>query len=146
MTHANDLDPEQITTLLSVFYGRVRKDPEIGPVFNRIVDDWDEHLTRLEDFWSSLMLASGRYKGNPLAMHALHSDLITPTMFDSWLAIWARTTDELLPPDIASIMQTKAHRIAERLKTVMYEPSHGEATVTPRMHHVVDASPDAPPG
>lgn len=146
MTHANDLDPEQITNLLSVFYERVRKDPELGPVFNRIVDDWDEHLTRLEDFWSSLMLASGRYKGNPLAMHALHSDLITPVMFDRWLVLWTRTTDELLAPDIATIMQTKAQRIAERLKTVMYEPSHGGSTIPVRSPHAVTVSPDAPPG
>lgn len=125
MKHVDEFPPQRITELLSVFYGRVRKDPELGPVFDDIVEDWDEHLARLEDFWSSLMLASGRYKGNPLVMHTLHSDRITPNMFDRWLEIWTATTNELLSPEVAMIMQTKARRISSRLKAVMYEPCHG---------------------
>jgi len=125
MTQPEELPPEKITELLSVFYARVRKDPELGPVFNGAVDDWDEHLARLEDFWSSLMLTTGRYKGNPLAMHALHVDAIKPAMFDRWLDIWTQTTNEMLPPSVANVMQIKAHRIAERLKSVMFEPTHG---------------------
>lgn len=124
MKPPDELPPHRITELLAVFYGRVRKDPQLGPIFNDVVEDWTEHLARLEDFWSSLMLASGRYKGNPLVMHSLHSDRITPTMFDRWLEIWTATTNEMLPPEIAMIMQTKARRISARLKAVMYEPCH----------------------
>ncbi|WP_430472871.1 group III truncated hemoglobin [Thalassospira lucentensis] len=129
MKPADELPPQRITELLSVFYGRVRKDPQLGPVFNDIVEDWTEHLARLEDFWSSLILTSGRYKGNPLVMHTLHSDRITPHMFDRWLEIWTATTNEMLSPDIAIIMQTKARRIASRLMAVMYEPCHGQQHV-----------------
>jgi hemoglobin len=126
MKPADDLPPQRIAELLSVFYGRIRKDPELGPIFNDIVEDWTEHLARLEDFWSSLMTASGRYKGNPLVMHKLHSDRISPPMFDRWLEIWTATTNEMLQPETAMIMQTKARRISARLIAVMYEPSHGQ--------------------
>ncbi len=138
MKPPDELPPHRITELLSVFYGRVRKDPELGPVFNDIVDDWPEHLARLEDFWSSLMLASGHYKGNPLVMHNLHSDRITPTMFDRWLEIWTATTNEMIAPEIAMVMQTKARRISARLIAVMYEPCHGHQHADPlplRQHH-----------
>jgi truncated hemoglobin YjbI len=48
---------------------RARLDPVIGPVFNNAVKDWNEHLRKLYDFWSLVMLTSCRYKGNPMAAH-----------------------------------------------------------------------------
>ncbi|HEV2185628.1 MAG TPA: group III truncated hemoglobin [Stellaceae bacterium] len=58
-----------IATLVSRFYGKARRDPTIGPLFEHAIEDWDEHLDKLRDFWSSVMLTSGRYKGNPMAAH-----------------------------------------------------------------------------
>ncbi|PYE87027.1 truncated hemoglobin YjbI [Phyllobacterium leguminum] len=112
--------------VLSRFYARVRQDPDLGPVFNTIVEDWTEHLQRLEDFWSSLMLTSGRYKGNPVAMHAIHADKIQPHMFARWLQLWEETTNEMVSADIAQDMQAKAARIADRLNRAM----HGTESVT----------------
>lgn len=105
---------KQITDVLLLFYEKVRIDPVIGPVF-WVVADWDEHILRLSEFWSSLMLTSGRYKGNPMSMHLLHADQIKPEMFNRWLELWRITTSELLAPAIAGEMQTKALRIAARL-------------------------------
>lgn len=105
-----------LATLIPAFYARVRRDPLIGPVFNAVVADWGHHLDVLTDFWSSVMRTSGRYKGNPMAAHGRLLDRITPEMFDRWLALWASTTDDMLPPDHARAMQEKAGRIAESLK------------------------------
>jgi hemoglobin len=80
------------------------------------VKDWPHHLSQIADFWSSVMLASGRYQGRPMMKHLIHAERITPEMFDRWLALWARTTDEMLPPAAAMAMQERAHRIAESLK------------------------------
>jgi hemoglobin len=102
--------------LVACFYGRVRQDPLIGPLFNDAIDDWPRHLAKLSDFWSSVMLTSGRYKGNPVVKHFAHSARITPAMFDRWLAIWRETTAERLPPEAAAQLQTKAERIAESLQ------------------------------
>lgn len=104
-----------LPALLERFYARVRADQDLGPVFNDAIDDWDHHLGVLTDFWSSVMLASGRYKGNPMQAHVRHGPRIPPEMFQRWLAIWAQTTDEMVSPSIAAEMQAKAARIAQSL-------------------------------
>ena len=106
---------EKLKELVELFYGRVRKDPLIGPVFNGAIDDWPEHLDRLQAFWSSVMLTSGRYKGRPLPAHIKHSDSIRPESFERWLMLWREATDEILPSPAAAAMQEKAERIAESL-------------------------------
>jgi hemoglobin len=110
----------QLAALIPRFYARVRHDSLIGPVFNDAVADWDSHLARLTAFWSSVMLTSGRYKGNPIAAHLRHLSVITPPMFDRWLALWAEVTGEFLPPAAAAALQGKAAHIAESLKLALY--------------------------
>ena len=51
------LDEPEIEDLLKKFYKRVRADEQLGPVFS-VVQDWDEHLVRLGEFWSSIALPS----------------------------------------------------------------------------------------
>ena len=113
----NDLGvtEERLRELVDLFYGRVRKDSLIGPVFNDAIADWPEHLDRLQAFWSSVMLTSGRYKGRPLPAHVKHGDRIDRTSFERWLELWKQATEEVLPPAAASAMQDKASRIAESL-------------------------------
>lgn len=106
---------ERLRLLVELFYGRVRRDPMIGPVFNDAIDDWPGHLDKLQAFWSSVMLTSGRYKGRPLPAHVKHGDRIAPASFERWLALWREATEEVLPPSAAEAMQEKAARIAESL-------------------------------
>ena len=101
--------------LVETFYTRVRSDPLIGPVFNEAIDDWPDHLQKLQAFWSSVMLTTGRYKGRPLPAHIKHSDNIDAASFARWLEIWGRTTDELMDPASAAALQEKAGRIADSL-------------------------------
>ena len=110
----------QLEKLIPHFYGVVRTDPLLGPVFNDAVGDWPEHLEKLVAFWSSVMLTSGRYKGNPMAAHLKHGARITPEMFGRWLALWGRATAEILPPDLAQALQAKAARIAESLSLGLF--------------------------
>jgi hemoglobin len=114
------IDEAQLARLVPAFYTRVRADAELGPIFNDAVDDWAEHFERLTDFWSSIMLGSGRYKGNPVAAHRKHEARITPELFDRWLAIWKATTEEMLPAPAAAALQEKAARIAESLKLALF--------------------------
>ncbi|MFC5757842.1 DUF1971 domain-containing protein [Rhizobium sp. GCM10022189] len=118
-----NLTDDRIAGVLRAFYARIRRDPSLARPF-AVVEDWDEHITRLTDFWSSLMLTSGRYKGNPVAMHLVHTDKIEPEMFARWLELWKKTTDELVPPETALQMQAKAARVAARLSQAMFgQPS-----------------------
>jgi len=105
----------RLRQLVDLFYGRVRGDPLIGPVFNGAIHDWPEHLEKLQAFWSSVMLTSGRYKGRPLPAHIKHKGAISPAAFERWLALWRQATEEVLPPSAAAAMQEKAARIAESL-------------------------------
>lgn len=117
---APDLDEATIAIVIDRFYERIRADPTLGPVFNGAVVDWDSHLQKLAAFWSSVMLTSGRYKGNPVAVHRRHTDVITPAMFDRWLALWTDITSTMLPAETARAMQGKAAMIGESLKLAMY--------------------------
>lgn len=111
---------EQLEKLIPHFYATVRADPLLGPVFNDAVNDWSEHLEKLVAFWSSVMLTSGRYKGNPMAAHLKHGARITPQMFERWLALWVKATEEIVPPNIARGLQAKAARIAESLSLGLF--------------------------
>lgn len=125
-----DTDEKQLKALVDLFYARVRADPELGPVFNDAIADWPEHLEKLAAFWSSVMLTSGRYKGNPMIAHLKHVRRITPALFDRWLALWARTADEVMSPAAAAALQAKAHRISESLQYAMF---HRPDTGVPRV-------------
>ncbi len=109
------IDDTTLATLVDRFYAKVRADDMIGPLFNRTIADWPHHLEKLVDFWSSIMTASGRYKGNPMLAHLKHRDAITPAMFERWLALWTETTNDLFTPEAAAALQAKAQRIAESL-------------------------------
>lgn len=105
-----------ITDLVAAFYARVRRDPELGPIFERAIgDDWDAHLRKLCAFWSSVMLMTGRFKGQPMAAHARLPD-ITPAHFQRWLAIWGETTAEVCPPEAGALFRARAEMIAESLQ------------------------------
>ena len=120
MSTESGINEAQLQALIPCFYSRVREDGLIGPVFNNAITDWDDHLKNLIAFWSSVMLTSGRYKGNPVAAHMKHLGEITPPMFDRWLALWAEVTEEILGVPAATALQAKAARIAESLKLALY--------------------------
>lgn len=120
MHRETQIDEHQLEALIPAFYARVRADALIGPVFEDAIADWDGHLEKLIAFWSSVMLTSGRYKGNPMAAHLRHARAIRPDMFERWLELWAEVTDLMLARDSALAMQDKAARIAESLKLALY--------------------------
>jgi hypothetical protein len=53
MSTEGQIDEENLAQLVGLFYGRVRADPDLGPIFNDAVADWPEHLAHLTDFWHS---------------------------------------------------------------------------------------------
>lgn len=120
MSGTFEIDDQGLERLVGEFYARVRKDPQLGPVFNDAVSDWPDHLEKLTAFWSSVMTASGRYKGQPVPAHMRHRARISPELFTRWLALWRRTTDELMAPSAASALQAKAERIGESLQLAIF--------------------------
>ncbi|HEU5482491.1 MAG TPA: group III truncated hemoglobin [Sphingomicrobium sp.] len=110
----------QLATLVDRFYAKVREDEILGPVFDDAISDWPHHLGKMVDFWSSVMLTSGRYKGNPMMMHLKHKARIRPAMFGRWLELWRETAAEVLDDRGAAAVASKAERIAESLQLGMF--------------------------
>jgi hemoglobin len=109
------LSEERIQMLVDRFYERIRADEILGPVFARAIgNDWEPHLQTMRAFWSSLMLASGQYKGNPMVTHLLLPRL-GAQHFERWLGIWKQTTAELFPEPVAAIFVRKAESMADRM-------------------------------
>jgi hemoglobin len=118
MDVADSITEPAIADLVRRLYGKARRDPLIGPLFNEAVEDWDEHFEKLADFWSSVMLTTGRYHGNPMAAHLKHK--IEPAFFARWLQLWHETTGEVFGPEIAAQFGVKAERIAESLQLALF--------------------------
>ncbi len=105
------IDRASINKLVEIFYSRAREDEIIGPIFNRAVNDWDHHIARISEFWSSIILKTGGYDGRPMPPH-LALDLQSGH-FDRWLELFEQTAREIFPPEAAIIFVDHARRIAD---------------------------------
>jgi len=109
----NEIDEALIERLVRAFYAKVREDELIGPVFAARIRDWEPHLQQMFAFWSSVMLTSGRYRGNPMIKHMPLP--IDAHHFGRWLDLFEETAHELCSPIVAAAFVDRAHRIAQSL-------------------------------
>ena len=109
------IDDALISELVERFYGAVRQDALLGPIFESHVADWTPHLARMKDFWASVTLESGRFRGNPMLKHIAIGGLDSPH-FDRWLMLWNQTLDAVVPGEAAAQQfRAAAERIAASL-------------------------------
>jgi hemoglobin len=105
-----------IRTVVHGFYDRVRADPVLSPIFEPIIGDrWTAHLAKMCDFWSSVLLMTGRFKGAPMAIHAAIPRL-GPDHFERWLQLFQAAAEDSAPPEAAALFVAKARNIAESLQ------------------------------
>lgn len=107
----------EIDRMVERFYAKVRVDAEIGPIFNDVVQNWDAHVALLKDFWSTALLTTGRYKGNPLLAHFPLP--IEERYFARWLRLFSETANEVMTASQAAIVTRKADLIAMNMKRVL---------------------------
>jgi hemoglobin len=105
------IDEANIALLVRTFYDRARDDALIGPIFNGAVADWDHHIAQITDFWSSMMLKTGRYNGRPMRPHLRLP--LRGEHFDRWLQLFEATAREIFPDGIADAFIIRARRIAD---------------------------------
>lgn len=124
---SNEIDEAIIKALVHGFYGKIRQDAELGPIFNRVIGaNWDEHLAKMCSFWSSVMLLTGAYKGNPMIAH-MRLKMVQPQHFDRWLALFRESAAQICPPGTADLFIAKAETIARSLQLGMfYRPGSPE--------------------
>lgn len=117
MAHAEamGINDALISRLVERFYGTVRNDDLLGPIFAAHVSDWALHLAKMKDFWASVTLESGRFHGSPMQKHIAVGDL-EQAHFERWLMLWDRTVQEVAPNASASeTFRISAKRIARSL-------------------------------
>lgn len=114
---ASPVTEAMIHTLVHAFYAKVRTDPALGPIFNRAIaaDEWPPHLAKMCDFWSSVTLMTGRFKGSPMSAHVAVPD-IGSAHFARWLRLFGETASEICPPKAADLFRAKADMIARSLQ------------------------------
>lgn len=117
------LTTESIATLVHEFYDGVRADPELGPVFDAAIDDWEPHLARMVEFWSTVMLGSRNFQGNVYGKHMALPG-VQPQHFQRWLALFQATVDRLFEPAVAQEFRTVASRIAQSLQYGFFGQVH----------------------
>jgi hemoglobin len=108
------IDAAMIERLVRAFYGKIRKDPLLGPVFEARIADWEPHLKRMCAFWSSVALMSGVYSGRPMEKHLPLP--VDARHFDRWLALFEETAAEVCPLAAAEHFIERAHRVADSLE------------------------------
>lgn len=107
------LTEADIARVVDRFYDAVPAHPTLGPVFAAAVHDWPGHKATLVRFWSSVLLRTASYRGQPMAMHRPHP--IHARHFGDWLALWQQTVHAELPPAQAEAFVDHARRIARSL-------------------------------
>jgi hemoglobin len=110
LTHP-EVNEVSIERLVRAFYGRAREDAVIGPIFNSSVADWEHHIANIADFWSSIVLRTGRYNGRPMRPHLMLP--LRGEHFDRWLMLFESTAHENFSAEVAAVFIDRARRIAD---------------------------------
>jgi hemoglobin len=107
-----------VVQLVDTFYGQVRADAILGPIFDEVARvDWERHLPKMYAFWESVLFGTPGFKGNPLAAHRelAQRTPLTSADFCRWLELFRASVDGLF----AGPMAEEARERAQRIATVM---------------------------
>lgn len=127
------LDRDALYLLVCTFYERVRRDPMLHPIFDRRIaaDAWPHHLERMTEFWSSVLLGSRSFVGNPMAKHAALHDIVPgfgAAHFDHWLGLFEETVRGLFADPVADEVMLRARNMGEGLlRAVMRQAIHKDS-------------------
>ncbi len=108
----------EIALLVDTFYDVVRRDPILGPVFEKRVADWDRHLATMRDFWSAAACRTGRYSGRPINVHRRIPE-IEAEHFPRWVSLWQQTVDDVVQSEIRHALKDFARRMATSMSARM---------------------------
>lgn len=116
MKREEAITEESIRLLVESFYDGVRRDEVLGPVFDKALHgDWDGHLPRMVDFWSTVLLGTSRFQGNVYGKHMALTG-IEREHFVRWLALFKQTVILLFADSAAEEILLIADRISGSLQ------------------------------
>lgn len=108
------VDAALIDRVVRSFYAMVQLDPILSPIFASRITDWEPHMARMCNFWSSVVLGTGRYCGQPMLLH--RSLEIDAEHFDRWLVLFKQAVADVCSPDTVVRFVEPATRIARSLE------------------------------
>jgi hemoglobin len=116
MNAATAITSAAIVQLVDTFYGRVREDAVLGPIFEaRLAGHWQEHMPRMVAFWTKVLLDTGEFQGNVFGKHMALSG-IDKEHFVRWLTLFKMSAIEVFGVDGAGDAILVANRIASSLQ------------------------------
>ena len=111
-----ELNRAAIATLVNDFYTDIRREALLAPIFDGAIgNNWEPHLERMVDFWCSVMLASGEFKGNVYGKH-MQIQGVEMEHFRRWLTLFESHARRLFQPEVADEFMVVARRIAASLQ------------------------------
>jgi hemoglobin len=119
---------EDIELLVRTFYGKVRENELLGPMFEAVITNWEAHFKRLTDFWESNLFFQKTYSGDPLQKHVevdkFHDGTINELHFGIWLNLWFETLDELFEPESTFLAKNRARNMGTFIHLKIFEARH----------------------
>lgn len=114
----HDIHTEKdIKVLVDQFYGKVRSDALLAPIFNAVITgSWEKHLQIMCDFWSSLLLYTRKYSSDPMPKHMALP--VAPVHFERWKELFNETVDTYFTGDVANTAKTRAKNIAALMQSI----------------------------
>tara|TARA_R100000027_G_scaffold66841_1_gene63668 strand:+ start:670 stop:1065 length:396 start_codon:yes stop_codon:yes gene_type:complete len=106
------IELDDIKLLVDSFYGKVREDKLLAPIFNnRIGEKWPEHMEKMYRFWQTVLLGEHTYHGSPFVPHAQLP--VDKEHFNQWMILFNQTIDEHFRGDKAEEARWRAGKMAE---------------------------------
>ena len=102
---------KDVELMVNEFYGRVQKNPLIGPIFIGVIkDNWSPHLEKMYKFWGSILLDEASYNGRPFPPHAQMP--LQQQHFETWLHLFYETVDYHFEGQVADEAKMRAQNMA----------------------------------
>lgn len=106
------LNADDVKLLVDNFYGKVRDNNLLSPIFNNVIkDNWPAHLEKMYGFWQTILLDVQAYTGSPFLKHAKLP--IEKEHFDTWISLFNETVDEHFIGEKATEAKWRADRMSE---------------------------------
>ena len=114
---------KDIELLVDTFYGTVREDELIGPIFNKVIKDgWAKHIDIMYRFWQTVLLNEHTYRGSPFIPH--RELPLQQHHFDRWLYHFYTTVDGLFKGQVADEAKWRAQKMAQMFLVKLYNNSY----------------------
>ncbi|MBS1615785.1 MAG: group III truncated hemoglobin [Bacteroidetes bacterium] len=110
---------EDLVLLVNTFYGRVRRDESLGPIFNSIIgDQWERHLNIMYGFWDSVLFGAEGYRGQAVGKHVQIDKKfrLESEHYERWISLWRIAVQELFEGPNATLIQERAQAMLQLIQ------------------------------